>query len=607
MMKRIGLLLLAILAAMSLVAAAQLPIVKITTSTTINNRKKVPAQMQAGDYDGAIGIKLRGNSSLSFNQKKYTIELRDEKGNEKDFPLLGMPAHSQWVLLAPYNDVSMLRDPLAFQLWRDMGHWGPRTKMVELYIDEEYRGIYILCEAIKRGEQRVNVSKLKKTDVAGRELTGGYILRIDAYDQDDATFISKVPGIGESIMTSQIVWSCIYPKKKNLQAEQLAYIEAFVDSVELTIQSAHFTDPQWGYARYIDVPSFVDYFIHTELSLNADGYKRSAYFYKEKDKEDGCIGKLFAGPVWDYNLAYGNCNFCNADNIEAWCFEGGNTQPTPALWQRLLQDPSFRKAVKARYQSLRKGILSDEAINEYINAQSKLLIPYVDRHFEKYPELLVSEEQKANPTSGGFGGFPFGGFSPMGNDSIPGGFGGFPFGGFPPMGNDSIPGGFGGFPFGGFPTTGNDSIPSGFPFGGFPTMGNDSIPGGFGGFPFGGFPPMGNDSIPGGFGGFPFGGFPTMDNDSIPRGFGGFTFGEFPPMEGFSMEGFGGFGDAIGWYAAYRVSSYDEEIAVLRKWLIDRLAFLDRNIERFDQDFEPHIQELKEKTMLQFNGFPFSR
>ena len=592
-------------AAMSLMATAELPVVRITTTATLSSKKKVPARMQAGTYDGAIGIKLRGNSSLSFNQKKYTIELRDENGKEKDFSLLGLPANSDWVLLAPYNDVSMMRDPMAFQLWRDMGHWGPRTEMVELYVDDDYRGIYILSEAIKRGEQRVNVSKLKKTDIEGRELTGGYILRIDAYDEDDATFASKVPGIGEGLITSQIVWSCIYPKKKNLQEKQLTYIEAFVDSVELTIQSEHFTDPRWGYARFIDVPSFVDYFIHTELSLNADGYKRSAYFYKEKDKEDGSIGKLFAGPVWDYNLAYGNCNFCNANNIEAWCFEGGNTQPTPALWQRLLQDPSFRKAVKKRYKELRKGILSDEAIGKYIDAQAKLLQPYVDRHFKKYPELLVTEEQKANFKSGTFGGFPFGGFPPMGNDSIPGAFGGFPFGGFPPMGNDSITGAFGGFPFSGFPPMGNDSIPGafgGFPFGGFPPMGNDSIPGAFGGFPFGGFPPMGNDSIPGAFGGFPFGGFPPMGNDSIPGAFGG-----FPSMEGFSMEGFGGFGDAIGMFAAYRVCSYDEEIAVLKKWLVDRLAFLDRNIERFDKDFEPRVQELKEITIPQFNGFPFFR
>ena len=516
--------------AATVMAADELPVVSITTNTPLNAQKKVTAQMKAGSYDGYIGIKLRGNSSLSFNQKKYTIELRDAEGNEVDAPLMGMPAHSKWVLLAPYNDVSMVRDPLAFQLWRDMGHWGPRTKMVELNMDGEYRGIYILSEAIKRGTDRIDIANLKKKDVEGRELTGGYILRIDTYNEDDATFPSKVPGIGDGIMTSQITWSCIYPKKQKLQPEQLSYIEQFVDSVELTIQSDHFTDPRWGYERLIDVRSFVDYFIHTELSLNADGYKRSAYFYKEKVHEDGTGGKLFAGPVWDYNLAYGNCNFCNDDNTQAWCYEGCNTQPTPAFWQRLLQDPAFRKAVKKRYQELRKTVLSNKHIFGYIDRHAKLLEPYQTRHFEKYPELLVSEERKeqlAQQPSFGFPPMPAGGF------------------GFPPMSFDSIP----------------------------------NFPGGFG------FPPMNFDSIPM----FP-GRFPAM-----PQNFDMSQFGDFGNFGGF--EGFGAFGDPVGMFAAYRVSNYQEEIKVLKQWLADRLSFLDKQIERFDIDFEPRVQELREMKM----------
>jgi hypothetical protein len=325
-------------------------------------------------------------------------------------------------------------------------------------MDGEYHGIYIFCEAIKRGAERVNVSKLKKSDVKGRDLTGGYILRIDTYNEDDATFTSKVPGIGDGIMTSQITWSCIYPKKKNLQPEQFAYIQNFVDSMELVIQSDYFMDYEKGYAHYIDVPSFVDYFIHTELSLNADGYKRSAYFYKEKLHADGTGGKIHAGPVWDYNLAYGNCNFCNANNIEAWCFEGGNTNPTPAFWQRLLQDPAFRKAVKTRYQELRKGILSTKHLYEYIDNHAKLVSQAIDRHFKEYPELLENGE----------GGSQF---------------------------------------------------------------------------------------------------------------------------------------NPVAMFANYRVSSFDEEMKVLKKWLADRLAFLDKNIDRFDKDWEPRIQEPVEKKM-QFNSFP---
>ncbi len=526
--------------------------ISITAEVTLNPQQKVTAHMKAGSYEGPIGIKLRGNSSLSFNQKKYTIELRDESGKDVEASLLGMPAHSDWVLLAPYNDVSAVRDPLAFQLWRDMGHWAPRTRMVELTLNGDYRGIYILSEAIKRDSMRVDIAKLKKSDIAGRDVTGGYILRIDTYDEEDATFPSKVPGIGEGIMTSQITWSCIYPKKKKLQPEQLAYIEQFVDSMELAIQSDDFADPQRGYAHFIDVPSFVDYFIHTELSLNADGYKRSAYFYKEKLHADGTGGKLVAGPVWDYNLAYGNCNFSNANNPEAWCFEGGNTQPTPAFWQRLLQDPAFRKAVKMRYKALRKGVLSNKAINSYIDQHAKLLAPYIARHFEKYPELLVSEEEKGqSPTPPAFS------FPPMGDFHMPEGFKmpdsipNFP-GGFPPMGR---------FPMmGGFHMSDSIPLPEGFKM-------PDSIPA----FP-GGFPPMG--------------GFPIMG-------------GGFPMMDGFG-------GNAISWFAAYRVSSYDEEIATLKEWLANRLAFLDRNIERFDKDWEPRIQIPKEIKMPQFNGgFPF--
>ena len=218
--------------------------VVITVDSMLNAQQKVTAHMKTDDYDGAIGIKLRGNSSLGFNQKKYTLELRDSLGKEIEAPLLGMPAHNDWVLLAPYSDVSAVRDPLAFQLWRDMGHWAPRTQMVELTLNGDYRGIYIFTEAIKRGDQRVNISKLKKSDVAGRDVTGGYILRIDTFNDDDATFPSKVPGIGEGNMMSQIIWSCIYPKKKKLQPEQLTYIEQFVDSVVYLVPVV------WEYADF---------------------------------------------------------------------------------------------------------------------------------------------------------------------------------------------------------------------------------------------------------------------------------------------------------------------------------------------------------------------
>ena len=207
--------------------------------------------------------------------------------------------------------------------------------------------------------------------------------------------------------------------------------------------------------------------------------------------------------------------------------------------------------MKVRYKELRKGVLSNRAINKYIDQHAKLLAPCVDHHFETYPELLVSEEQKQQmPAQQPFGGFG-GGFPMMGGFSMPDSIPQFS-GGFPPMGGFPMPEGF----------SAPDSIPGGF---NFPPMGMMG-----GRFPFGGFPM--SDSIhqfPGGFP--PMGGFPMPEGFSMPDSISQFP-GGFPMMGGFG-------GDAIGWFAAYRVSSYDEEIRVLKKWLADRLAFLDRNID----------------------------
>ena len=143
---------------------SNLPIVIIHTDDAINAEAKVRGRMQVVchpegkrnsttdktfDYDGFIGIKLRGNSSLSFEQKKYTVETQDAEGNDLKVPLLGMPAESDWVLLAPYNDISLLRDVFAFNLWREMDHWAPRTRLCEVCVNDEYAGVYVVSEKIK--------------------------------------------------------------------------------------------------------------------------------------------------------------------------------------------------------------------------------------------------------------------------------------------------------------------------------------------------------------------------------------------------------------------------------------------------------------------------
>lgn len=432
--------------------STNLPIVIINTKGgTINAEKKIPSHMQIIDngkgrrnsfsdpknhFDGPIEIKLRGNSSLSFEQKRYTLETVNQQGKKLDVELLGMPADNDWVLLAPYNDISMMRDVFAFQLWRDMGYWAPRTRYVELVVDDNYRGVYILTEKIKRSANRLDIAKLKPTDNEGLELTGGYIMRIDAYDSHDKTFVSKIPGIINYSASAtpmggvpfggmggamggfgaggnrDVVWSYYSPKDSKISPQQAEYIHGYIDLTEQVIMSDDYADTENGYAKYIKVSSFVDYFIHTELSLNADGFKRSAYFYKTKQNADGTGGKLHAGPVWDYNLAYGNCNFCNANNPRAWVHEGGETSPTPAMWKRLTTDARFMDRVKKRWSELRKGPLSLEHIYQFIDNNAALLDEAQIRQYRRYPDLLVSEGGNG---SGRHGAFPLFGGGMQGN------------------------------------------------------------------------------------------------------------------------------------------------------------------------------------------------
>jgi spore coat protein CotH len=185
---------------------------------------------------------------------------------------------------------------------------------------------------------------------------------------------------------------CCMIQSRIIVPRQAEYIRNFIDTVELLIQSDRYQDPINGYTKYLDVPSFVDYFIHTELSMNADGYKKSAYFFKDRQQADGSGGKLHAGPVWDYNIAYGGCNFCNGNAPDAWVYKGCNTLPVPAFWRRLTEDPAFKKAVKQRYRELRKTILSDQHIRAFIEQYATLLKEPQERHFRKWNRLLNSQD-----------------------------------------------------------------------------------------------------------------------------------------------------------------------------------------------------------------------
>ncbi len=132
-------------------------------------------------YTGKVGIEIRGRYSANLPQKPYGFETRDEAGNNLNVPILGMPEENDWILTANYNDKAFLRNFLAFELFRKMGHYAPRTVYCEVVLNDAYQGIYLLGEKIKRDKNRVDIAKLNPDENSGDDLTGGYIFVNDYY------------------------------------------------------------------------------------------------------------------------------------------------------------------------------------------------------------------------------------------------------------------------------------------------------------------------------------------------------------------------------------------------------------------------------------------
>ena len=331
------------------------------------------------DYNGKISIEYRGSSSQGFPKKPYALETQDSIGNNNNVSLLGLPVENDWILYAPYTDKSLMRNFLTFDLGRKMGSYSPRTVYCELIVNGEYRGIYILMEKIKRDNDRVDIARLDVDDIAGDSLTGGYIIKIDKYTGTGGTdWMSDFPNIGGNPLYIQYH----YPEASVMQPQQLSYIEHFVDSFEYALNGPNFADTSIGYSKYIDVGSFIDLYIINELSKNIDGYRLSTYMYKDRDDNDG--GKLTMGPFWDYNLAFGNADYCSGGITSGWEVNTGCGGNNPFWFERLLEDTVYENKLKCRWEYLREKSFHQDSIFDFIDSVALYLDNAQQRNFQKW-------------------------------------------------------------------------------------------------------------------------------------------------------------------------------------------------------------------------------
>ncbi|MCD6017327.1 MAG: hypothetical protein K0S53_448 [Bacteroidetes bacterium] len=331
------------------------------------------------NYNNKAQINIRGNTSKNFEKKSFSIETHDATGKELDAPLVGMPAESDWVLIASYIDKTLIRNPLTFDLYRLMGHYSSRYKNVEVFLNNEYQGIYALAEKPKRNINRINIEKLDKTENTQPYVSGGYIFKIDR--PIEPGWYSHLAG--NCPANSKFYYQYVYPNDSDITASQKTYIQTYMNDFETMMSSATYADPVNGYPKYIDIDSFVDLFIINELSKNIDGYRLSTYMYKKSIIEGG---KLSVGPVWDYDIAWHNCNYNNSFISSGWAYQlQDNSYPVPKWWSRLMDDANFADKVKCRWSSLRQNILSTSYLNNYIDVSAAALSEAQQRNFRQWP------------------------------------------------------------------------------------------------------------------------------------------------------------------------------------------------------------------------------
>ncbi|MGK0391145.1 MAG: subtilisin-like proprotein convertase family protein [Maribacter sp.] len=332
------------------------------------------------DFDGFGKIEFRGQSSQSFNKKNYAVETSDELGNDIDASLLGLPLEEDWIFHGPHSDKTHMRNNLSMKLSREMGWYASRTRYFELFINNDYKGLYLLMEKIKRDDNRLDLAKLNIEDIDGDEVTGGYILKIDKGDNGGWESDYNI------VNTNQpIYFQHVYPKSEDLQPEQFNYIQNFIREFEDALAAPDYTNNLGKhYTEYADVQSFVDFFIVNELSKNVDAYRISTYLHKEKNTKSG---KIIMGPVWDFNLGWFNANYCEGDDSSGWIYEEYCDDGNPFWWDAFATEPQFQQLLKCRWENLRENILSQSILHNYIDSMALVLDESQTRNFDRWDIL----------------------------------------------------------------------------------------------------------------------------------------------------------------------------------------------------------------------------
>lgn len=319
-------------------------------------------------------IRVRGHSSRKFEKSPYQLDFVDENGEAAPAAVMGMPAHSEWVLYGPYLDKSLVRNYMWYNIAGEVMEWAPNVRYCELILNGEYRGLYLMVETITDGEDcRLNLSTTEQN-----VKTTGYLLRGDRTTQEDLGGQRDIYTYLERMLTLRTDILIKYPGRSSLTQELRQEIELDYAAFEKALYSYDYDTDDYGYWNYIDVDNFVDYFLINEFSLNVDAGRYSTYIYKD-------LSGKFKLAVWDFN------NAC--DNFPTDPLTPDQINMVSHTWFFMLcKSEDFVERLLDRYDELRASVLNETYLLNYIDETLAYLGPAVERNNQRWNDAMTQWE-----------------------------------------------------------------------------------------------------------------------------------------------------------------------------------------------------------------------
>ncbi len=328
----------------------------INCSVMINDDDKL--YTDGTPFSGSGRIRGRGNSTWTMPKKPYKIKL-DSKAK-----LLGMSTDKEWVLLANYSDRSLLRNTTAFEISRIVGmDWTPRSRNVELYLNNTYLGVYQLTEHVKVSDERCDLDLVDELATEAEDLKADYLIELDFHFDASHQF-----------HTSYASLPLMFKDPEEPNDEQFEYVRDCFNRAEAALYGELFLNPEVGYNRYIDIESFLKYYIVQELTKNCDGNMRGSCYLALKSD-----GKVYQPFVWDFDIAFGNAKHITWEQGASSAGPDGWYIKTRSPWfDRFFMDPAFVSALKQKWNTLKPQL---DRLPDFVQAQVNQMKFAIGRNF----------------------------------------------------------------------------------------------------------------------------------------------------------------------------------------------------------------------------------